>query len=684
MDKRKVKGGPVGEDLDDRAAKRRKVPNNDVDLSQGESAETTTQLGLKLVDTIRLTADKNGRKIATHFFSLPSRRQLPNYYEMIKMPIALDTIEAKLKRHEFPNLTTLESYFKRMISNAKEYNAKGSEIYEDSERLRKALSNYMTKHNPAYKLIDGYKPTPTPLPDPAESSHDAVSEEETARGVDHEVPISTKKGRGRPPKNSQHQRTSVTPALTNIAYSTDDYRGLSFQEAQEKFVEDLITQKEFPEDDIPVFLQFIDLPSKEEYADYYKTITHPVSLKTLKKGVRGIKGKYAATGISLYSTWSEFENEVKAIWENALKYNLDGSDIFLMAQELKSFFAKVFPEIKKIVPDGTASGTAPVAPPVRIRLMHNKSTTPAPVTGKKLFVKFGRSKEPKPAQSPTPQLIEPADGLVRTPPANGVSSRNPFASAVSSPNIEQLERAKSASVSVASPTPSNSALFKNEEVVRNSPASLVPYNNLRGPSQAITTPGMLTNSMLASTAPAQTNILNSAGYAQSFNHQAQSQSQSQFAASSLSFDSKWRQPGKSASDAMITNLSLATHPGLNISRHFRMDLPPSPAMAQQSITVNLPSTHYYLQIKPTIASSLLERQHKLFVTSGTQRLHAMPLIPGHPVDPSHPLFEARLLPGVNRIDIELIAALPRGSAKPANGQDAELEKITIFANLLRS
>ena len=135
---------------------------------------------------------------------------------------------------------------------------------------------------------------------------------------------------------------------------------------------------------------------------------------------------------------------------------------------------------------------------------------------------------------------------------------------------------------------------------------------------------------------------------------------------------------------MITNLSLATHPGLNISPHFRMDIPPSPQMAQQSITINLPSTHYYLQIKPTIAASLLERQHKLFVTSGSTRLHAIPTIPGHSVDNRHPLFEARLLPGVNRIEIELIAALPKGSAKPAGGQEVELEKIIVFANLMRA
>jgi hypothetical protein len=137
------------------------------------------------------------------------------------------------------------------------------------------------------------------------------------------------------------------------------------------------------------------------------------------------------------------------------------------------------------------------------------------------------------------------------------------------------------------------------------------------------------------------------------------------------------------SDAMITNLSISTHPGLNISKHLRMNLPPSPTKTQQSVTINLPPTHYYLQIKPTIAPSLRERQYKLFVTSGTQRLHAIPP-PGHAVDNLHPLFEARILPGVNRIEIELIAALPKDAPKLANGQDVELEKFTIFANLMKS
>lgn len=42
------------------------------------------------------------------------------------------------------------------------------------------------------------------------------------------------------------------------------------------------------------------------------------------------------------------------------------------------------------------------------------------------------------------------------------------------------------------------------------------------------------------------------------------------------------------------------------------------------------------------------------------------------------------MPGVNRIEVEMIAGPPRGAPKTAPGQDIELEKITVFVNLLRA
>jgi hypothetical protein len=200
----------------------------------------------------------SGRPVATNFLTLPSKRELPDYYKVIRMPIALDTIEKKLERLEFPNLTSLESYFKRMVSNAKEYNERGSEIFDDAERIRKALSNYMTKHNPAYKNIAGYVAFPTPLPEhtqpdgedsDADLEQDGIGSDMDADGEpDDENPApqpSTRRGRRQVRERSSLEgssaaRSSMTPSLTDAQYAQDSFIGLTFQQAQEKIITELL------------------------------------------------------------------------------------------------------------------------------------------------------------------------------------------------------------------------------------------------------------------------------------------------------------------------------------------------------------------------------------------------------------------------------------------------------------
>ena len=65
---------------------------------------------------------------------------------------------------EYGNMTALESDLKRMVQNAKEFNSIGSKLYEDAERIRKALSNIMPKYNPAYRDQE-YRAVPTPIPE---------------------------------------------------------------------------------------------------------------------------------------------------------------------------------------------------------------------------------------------------------------------------------------------------------------------------------------------------------------------------------------------------------------------------------------------------------------------------------------------------------------------------------------
>ena len=69
--------------------------------------------------------------------------------------------------------------------------------------------------------------------------------------------------------------------------------------------------------------------------DYYKVIKNPVSLKSVQKAVRGIKGRDKPTNLTFLKSWSAFEEEISHVWGNARTYNEDGSDIYNLAGELE-------------------------------------------------------------------------------------------------------------------------------------------------------------------------------------------------------------------------------------------------------------------------------------------------------------------------------------------------------------
>lgn len=89
--------------------------------------------------------------------------------------------------------------------------------------------------------------------------------------------------------------------------------------------------------DQAIFAPFIHLPPRT-LLDYYKLIKHPVSLKSVQKAVRGIKGREPPTGSTFLKSWHAFEDEFSYIWKNARDYNEDGSDLFILSEELEVHF----------------------------------------------------------------------------------------------------------------------------------------------------------------------------------------------------------------------------------------------------------------------------------------------------------------------------------------------------------
>jgi hypothetical protein len=85
---------------------------------------------------------------------------------------------------------------------------------------------------------------------------------------------------------------------------------------------------------LKIYTPFVHLPPRS-LTDYYQYIQRPTSLKSVQKKVRGVHGRNGPTGITDLTSWDAFEDEMDYIWKNAQDYNEDGSDIFLLADDLK-------------------------------------------------------------------------------------------------------------------------------------------------------------------------------------------------------------------------------------------------------------------------------------------------------------------------------------------------------------
>ncbi|XP_026323567.1 ATP-dependent helicase brm isoform X2 [Hyposmocoma kahamanoa] len=80
--------------------------------------------------------DEGGRVLSEPFMKLPSRRELPDYYDVIKKPLDIKKIMNRIEDLKYNDITDLERDFFTLCANAQTYNEEASLIYEDSVRLR--------------------------------------------------------------------------------------------------------------------------------------------------------------------------------------------------------------------------------------------------------------------------------------------------------------------------------------------------------------------------------------------------------------------------------------------------------------------------------------------------------------------------------------------------------------------
>ncbi|KOX75547.1 ATP-dependent helicase brm [Melipona quadrifasciata] len=95
----------------------------------------------KLLVTIVNYADSTGRILSKPFMKLPSRRELPDYYEIIKKPLTINKLLQNIENGKYADFDELEKDFMQLCRNAQIYNEEASLIYEDSVALQSVFVN---------------------------------------------------------------------------------------------------------------------------------------------------------------------------------------------------------------------------------------------------------------------------------------------------------------------------------------------------------------------------------------------------------------------------------------------------------------------------------------------------------------------------------------------------------------
>jgi len=303
------------------------------------------------------------------FRRIPNKRNLPDYYEIIKEPSALSTLKGKIQRKQYTGMPEFVRDFALIVHNAQIYNRPNSGPVRDvlqlqtvfNEELQKLVEQGLIKEEETAFPDLGEIPYATPEPDPVSEEEEEEEEEgedegeeddEDEEGDDSDddrrrrrarksgrASISSRrpgrdddeegggkggggandtdirKRRGRPPKVDTPMEARIKAILKGIRKLKDASGNLKIR-------------------------HFERLPDKAEYPAYFQEIKEPIALDTIKKKAKRKK----------YQSVEHFMKDIDLMFNNAKAFNEDGSEIYQDAVELHAEAVKLA-EIEKAKPD---------------------------------------------------------------------------------------------------------------------------------------------------------------------------------------------------------------------------------------------------------------------------------------------------------------------------------------------
>lgn len=257
----------------------------------------------------------------------------------------------KLNKKLYTGFTEFVRDVAQICHNAQVYNRPSAGIFKAAERLREVFKEQLKglvekgviKPEDAVLPVLGELPPADESPEPGEGDEDDAEEEdeeeEEEEEEDEDDADSDDGGRRRSRRarksgrraseadDDEHRRKGRPPKLLTPTEGRIDalLKGL---------------RKYKNEDDELLVSPFDKLPDKQEFPDYYETITNPISIDMIK--TKSKRKQYASVDQALA--------DLELMFNNAKTYNEDDSPIFEAAEELQKK-ARILAAEQKAMPD---------------------------------------------------------------------------------------------------------------------------------------------------------------------------------------------------------------------------------------------------------------------------------------------------------------------------------------------
>eukprot|EP00051_Salpingoeca_urceolata_P026440 m.477310 g.477310 ORF g.477310 m.477310 type:complete len:500 (-) comp20804_c0_seq1:66-1565(-) len=147
-----------------------------------------------------------GRRLCELFLRLPTRKQMPLYYEFVKSPIDIMSIEKKIRAKEYVTMALLEKDLRLMFANARLFNEPRSQVHRDANTLETLMVSLLSEDAAQHTVGSKGKKQSAALPTATSRSKAAL----TSKTPPGKTPTAKGKSGKRPAPNNA-AKTKAAP-----------------------------------------------------------------------------------------------------------------------------------------------------------------------------------------------------------------------------------------------------------------------------------------------------------------------------------------------------------------------------------------------------------------------------------------------------------------------------------------